>query len=87
MLYNLPDGSTIALHTIVAITPVFSPKPQGSDISRLDTSPRFQIFTMGNQVLNIVGEEEKELGGVRSDLVGEWESVLTFVPKQTEKFN
>ena len=88
MLYNLPDGSIIALHTIVAITPVFKPQVQGNDISKLDTSPRFQIFTMGNQVLSIIAKtDEKDLAGVRGDLIEKWESVLTFVPKQTEKVN
>lgn len=89
MLYDLPDGTTIAVHAIVAVTPIFKPQVGGNDISKLDSRPRYQIFTEGNQILTMIADDEKQLADQRKHLMETWEETqIKFVaPKTSEKVN
>ena len=77
MLYELADGSLLALPAITAITPIFKPEIRGNDISKLDTRPRYQIFVMGGQTFTMVSENKPQLKAERDELIKNWEAMLT----------
>ena len=87
MLHKLPDGTTLGLHTICAVSPVFRLKAQGSDITQMDSRPRFNVLITGGHQITIVGSVEKEVEEARTDLETEWRMILEGPSMNPEKVN